>query len=70
MQIDKAGKPNTREIIMKKLMITRSLIVCVLFSLVFLGVFGNRAEATDEKVIVFAAASTTNALTDIGKIFM
>ena len=55
---------------MKKLMITRSLIVCVLFSLVFLGVFGNRAEATDEKVIVFAAASTTNALTDIGKIFM
>ena len=70
MQIYKAGKPNTREIIMKKLMITRSLIVCVLFSLVFSGVFGNRAEATDEKVIVFAAASTTNALTDIGKIFM
>jgi molybdate transport system substrate-binding protein len=56
--------------IMKKQMIIGCFVVCVLFPLVFSGVLGSRAQAADEKVTVFAAASTTNALTDIGKVFM
>ncbi len=55
---------------MKKQMISRFLIVCALFSLLFSGVLGSQDAAADEKVLVFAAASTTNALTDIGKIFV
>ena len=55
---------------MKKQMITECFVVCALFFLVLAGVLGSRAEAADEKVTVFAAASTTNALTDIGKMFM
>ena len=70
MQINKARKSNKRGMIMKKHRITRCLVMCSLFSLVFLWALGSRAVAADEKVIVFAAASTNNALTDIGKIFM
>ncbi len=55
---------------MKKQVVVRFFIVCALISLVFAGALGSRAQAADEKVTVFAAASTTNALTDIGKIFM